>query len=33
LYTEVMLSLLFFTGLSMWISVKFVSREEVIFRG
>ena len=33
LYAEVMLSLLFFTGLSMWISVKFVSREEVIFRG
>lgn len=33
LYSEVMLSLLFFTGLSMWISVKFVSREEVIFRG
>ena len=33
LYVEVMLSLLFFTGLSMWISVKFVSREEVIFRG
>ena len=33
LYVEVMLSLLFFTGLSMWMSVKFVSREEVIFRG
>ena len=33
LYAEVMLSLLFFTGLSIWISVKFVSREEVIFRG
>jgi len=33
LYAEVMLSLLFFTALSMWISVKFVSREEVIFRG
>ncbi len=33
LYAEVMLSLLFFTGCSMWLSVKFVSREEVIFRG
>ena len=33
LYAEVMLSLLFFTGISMWVSVKFVSREEVIFRG
>ena len=33
LYAEVMLSLLFFTGLSMWMSVKFISREEVIFRG
>jgi sodium transport system permease protein len=33
LYAEVMLSLLFFTGFSMWMSVKFISREEVIFRG
>ncbi len=33
LYAEVMLSLLFFTGCSMGLSVKFVSREEVIFRG
>lgn len=33
LYFEVMLSLLAFTALSMWISVKFVSRESVIFRG
>ena len=33
LYAEVMLSLLFFTGCSLWISTKFVSREEIIFRG
>lgn len=33
LYLEVMLSLLFFTALSMWVSVKFVSKESVIFRG
>ena len=33
LYFEVMLSLFFFTGCSMWASIQFVSREEVIFRG
>lgn len=33
LYLEVMGSLLFFTAISMWASVKFVSRESVIFRG
>ena len=33
LYMEVMFSLLFFTALSMWASVKFVSKESVIFRG
>ena len=33
LYIEVMLSLLFFTGCSLWLSTKFVSREEIIFRG
>jgi sodium transport system permease protein len=32
LYIQVMLSLIFFTICSMWLSVKFVSREEVIFR-
>ena len=33
LYFLVMISLLFFTALSIWISVKFVSQESVIFRG
>ena len=33
LYIEVILSLLFFTGCSLWLSTKFVSREEIIFRG
>ena len=33
LYFEVMFSLLFFTFCSIWLSVKFISREEVIFRG
>ncbi|MAJ45108.1 MAG: hypothetical protein CMF96_10255 [Candidatus Marinimicrobia bacterium] len=33
LYFEVMGSLLFFTGISIWLSVRFISRESVIFRG
>ena len=33
LYIEVLVSLLFFTGCSIWASIKFMSREEVIFRG
>lgn len=33
LYFEVVGSLLFFTGCSIWASIKFMSREDVIFRG
>ena len=33
LYLEVVGSLLFFTGCSIWVSIKFMSREDVIFRG